>query len=65
MKQPTAGRIAVGLLGGVLTAFGWALSALGGLLSASAPRDRAPRSPESTEIDQDGHIVKEGSTDFP
>lgn len=65
MKQLTAGRIAVGVLGGVLTALGWALSALGGLLSAATPRDRAPMPPKPTEIDQDGHIVKEGSTDFP
>ena len=65
MKQLTAGRIAMGLLGGLVTAFGWALSALGGLMSSAAPRDRAPMPPEPTEIDQDGHVVKQGSTDFP
>lgn len=65
MKQVTAGQIALRLLGGALTAFGWALSALGGLLHAAAPRDGAPMPPKSTEIDQDGHIVKEGTTDFP
>lgn len=65
MKQFTVGRIAVGLLGGVLTAFGWALNALGGLLGGSTPSDRAAMSPKPTEIDQDGHIVKKGSTDFP
>lgn len=65
MKQITVGRIVVGLLGGVVTAIGWALSAVGGLLSGSTPSDRAAMPPKPTEVDQDGHIVKEGSTDFP
>lgn len=65
MKQFTVGRIAVGLLGGVVTALGWALSAMGSLLSGSTPGDRAAMPPKPTEIDRNGHIVKEGSTDFP
>jgi hypothetical protein len=66
MKQLTAGQVALRLLEGVLTAFGWVLSALGGVLNAAAaPRSHASMPPKPTEIDQDGHIVKEGTTDFP
>jgi len=65
MKQLTAGQIALRLLEAVLTAFGWVLTALGSVLNAAAPRSHASTPPNPTEIDQDGHIVKEGTTDFP
>lgn len=62
MKQLSAGKIAMRLLGTGLVALGWALSALGSVVS-TAPRRRTTTQPKA-EIDRDGHIVKEGSTDF-
>lgn len=63
MKQLSPGQIAVRLLGAGLVALGWALSALGGVVSTTAQRRRETTQPKA-EIDRDGHIVKEGSTDF-
>jgi hypothetical protein len=65
MKQYEAGPVALRIVEGVLATFGWALSALGGVLNAAVSADHERTPPKPTEIDQDGHVVKEGTTDFP
>jgi hypothetical protein len=65
MKQYEAGDVALRIVEGVLATVGWALTALGGVLNATVSGDHQRTPPTPTEIDQDGHVVKEGTTDFP
>ena len=64
MKQLTIGRAVLFLVQGVLLVVGWALKALGGALETAAPHRRSHRRPKAAELDKEGYVVKEGTTDL-
>jgi hypothetical protein len=66
MERPSPVRVTVLVLRGVLSAIGFALQAVGGVLDQSAPRTagHSPLKSGPSEIDEDGYVVREGSTDL-
>jgi hypothetical protein len=64
MKQLTVGKAALFLLQGVLLALGWALRLFGGAVEAAASHERPQGRSKAAELDQDGYVVKEGTTDL-
>lgn len=66
MDTPTPVRLTLLLLRGVLSAIGLALQAIGAVLEPTAPRTpgRSPFKSGPAEMDEDGYVVREGSTDL-
>lgn len=63
MASTTPGSIGLGLLRGVLKGLGWILGAMGALLESMRSEDRRTGAVDP-EVDEDGYMVKPGSTDL-
>jgi hypothetical protein len=63
MASTTPGSIGLGLLRGVLRGLGWILGAIGALLEGASSADRRTGTVDP-EVDEDGYLVKPGSTDL-
>lgn len=63
MASTTPGSIGLGLLRGFLRGLGWVMGAIGTLLGGASAVDRVTGTVDP-EVDEDGYLVKPGSTDL-
>ena len=64
MKHFTTGKVVLSLVQGLLLTVGWALRLIGGAVEAATSQERSQARSKPTELDQDGYVVKEGTTDL-